>query len=78
VEPTLSDAFATAAGKENMAVTAATATGYTITATDPSGISFVLTRNTDGSVVRQCTLPNATTNAAGCSLTTAGGTAGTW
>lgn len=78
VEPTLTDAFNTGTGKEAMAVTNASATGYTITATDPSGISFVLTRNTDGSITRSCTLPSATTNAAGCTLTTAGGTAGTW
>jgi type IV pilus assembly protein PilA len=78
VEPTLANAFATGTGKEAMAVTAASATGYVITATDPNGISFVMTRNADGTFTRTCTLPNATTNPAGCSVTTAGGTTGTW
>jgi type IV pilus assembly protein PilA len=78
VEPTLAGAFATGTGKEALAVTNASATGYTITATDPNGIAFILTRNADGTVSRTCTLPNATTNPAGCSVTTAGGTAGTW
>jgi type IV pilus assembly protein PilA len=78
VEPTLAGAFTTGTGKEAMAVTAASASGYLITATDPNGIIFTLTRNADGTITRGCTLPSASTNAGGCSVTTAGGTTGTW
>ena len=78
VEPTLANAFATPAPpKEAMTVTAS-ATGYVITATDPNGIAFILTRAADGTVARTCTVP-ASINPAGCSA--AGGTAataGTW
>jgi type IV pilus assembly protein PilA len=76
VEPTLANAFQTGAGKEALAVTSASATGYVITATDPNGITFILTRNADGTSTRTCAL-NGATNAAGCSVTGTA-TTGTW
>jgi type IV pilus assembly protein PilA len=78
VEPTLSGAFTTGTGKEALAVTSASATGYVVTATDPNGISFVLTRNADGTFTRTCSVPGGV-NPSGC--TAAGGTGvttGTW
>src|SRR6202012_1489444 len=55
-EPSLKTAFTTGTGNEQMAVTNASAQGYTITAYDPNGTSFVLTRGTDGSLTRTCTV----------------------
>jgi type IV pilus assembly protein PilA len=76
VEPVLSNAFKTGTGNESMALTGVSTNGYTITATDPNGVTFSLLRGTDGSLTRNCTIPNATTNAGGCNITS--GLSGTW
>jgi type IV pilus assembly protein PilA len=76
IEPTLSGPMGSAS--EALAVTGATASGYTITAKSPSNVTYVLIRNADGTISRNCTLLNASTNAAGCNLSSAGGTSGTW
>jgi type IV pilus assembly protein PilA len=73
VEPVLSNAVAT---PENMSAAPTPAGGYTIIASDPNGVSFKLIRGSDGSLARQCTVPNSTTNAGGCNLTS--GLNGTW
>jgi type IV pilus assembly protein PilA len=75
VEPVLSNAFAT---PENMVLSAVTTNGYTITASDPSGVTFSLIRGTTGSLSRTCTVSTGQ-NPGGCNL---GGTAvtgtGSW
>src|SRR5690349_19718473 len=53
VEPVLSNAFAT---PENMALTNVTQNTYTITANDPNGVSFSLTRSATGGLTRSCTV----------------------
>jgi type IV pilus assembly protein PilA len=75
VEPVLSNAFAT---PENMALSAVTTNGYTITAFDPNGVSFSLTRGATGSLSRSCTVTTGQ-NPGGCNLSGAAVTGtGTW
>ena len=75
VEPVLSNAFKTGSGNENMALTGVSTNGYTITATDPNGVTFTLLRGTDGSLTRSCAVASGT-NAGGCNLS-GGATSGT-
>lgn len=72
VEPALVNAFT---GSEAMAVTGASGTGYTITATDPQSRTFTLTV-ANGAATRSCTVPTSAGNAGGCNLA-AGATSGT-
>jgi len=65
IEPTLTQAISTGTGAEKLNVTGASTTGYTITAVDPNGISFSLTKNSDGTVSRACVVPSGV-NSAGC------------
>jgi type IV pilus assembly protein PilA len=72
VEPVLSNAFAT---PENMTLTNVTNNGYTITASDPNGVTFSLLRSATGGLSRSCTV-TAPANAGGCNLS-GGATSGT-
>jgi type IV pilus assembly protein PilA len=54
------------------------ANSYDIAVTSKSTINYGIIRESDGTVQRVCKLPTAATNAAGCTLTIAGGTTGTW
>ena len=75
VEPVLTNAFAT---PENMVLSAVTTNGYTITASDPSGVSFSLIRGTTGALSRTCTV-SAGQNPGGCNLSGGAVTGtGTW
>ena len=74
IEPTLSQSFN---APESLTVSNATATGYTITASDPNGIAFSLTKAANGTVSHSCTVP-AGKNIGGCKGAVAGGAAGTW
>jgi type IV pilus assembly protein PilA len=71
VEPVLSNAFAT---PENMTLTNVAQNTYTITASDPNGVTFSLARGATGSISRTCNVP-ANTNAGGCNVS-GGGTSG--
>jgi type IV pilus assembly protein PilA len=73
IEPTLAGPMGSTT--ENLAATLASATGYTITATSPSGVAYTLVK-ANGVTTRTCSTAGAS-NASGCSVvgTT---TAGTW
>jgi type IV pilus assembly protein PilA len=76
-EPTVQ----TSAGNGNAYLSGATgtATGYTVTATSTTGDTFSITRNSDGSIDRTCSVPTGTTQAqAGGCEGIGTGTAGTW
>jgi type IV pilus assembly protein PilA len=73
VEPVLANAFAT---PENMTLLNVTSSTYTVKAYDPNGVFYTLTRNSDGSLTRGCTLPSSSTNPGGCNITS--GLNGTW
>ena len=78
IEPTLATPMgATAVGQENLAVTAASTTGYTITGLSPSGVTYVLTK-LNGVVTRSCSLASSSTNPAGCTIASGQLTGGTW
>jgi type IV pilus assembly protein PilA len=80
IEPTLSNATSTATGAESLTPSSLSTSGYAITATDPNGISFVLTKASNGTLTRTCSVP-ANTNPAGCkgaTQVTTGTSAGTW
>ena len=74
IEPTLTQSFA---APESLAVSGASANGYTITAADPNGLSFSLTKASTGVVTRACTVPTGK-NIGGCKGAVPGGAAGTW
>jgi type IV pilus assembly protein PilA len=75
IEPTLTQALGT---PESLTLsTTGTGVLYSITANDPDGLAFTLTKKTDGTVAHSCTVP-ATKNIAGCKGAVAGGAAGTW
>jgi type IV pilus assembly protein PilA len=79
IEPTLAQAISTT-GSEKLNVSNTSANGYTISASDPQGISFSLTKNSDGTVSRSCTVPS-NTNPAGCagaSQVSSGTSTGSW
>jgi type IV pilus assembly protein PilA len=75
-EPTIP----TAAGNGNAYLSAAlgSATGYAVTTTSTTGDTFTITRASDGTVARSCTVPTGTTQsgAGGCENLT--GTTGSW
>jgi type IV pilus assembly protein PilA len=87
IEPTLAQGFKTVAtGGSALAVAATASNGatnagqtvsYAITGTDAKSVSFGLTKWSDGTVTRTCTVP-ASTNAGGCNLNSGSTTAGTW
>jgi type IV pilus assembly protein PilA len=78
VEPTLKDAVINATEALTVTVPASGAYGgtagaagstdnYTVTATSPSGVQYALTKNSDGTVTRNCNVPSGK-NASGCTL----------
>jgi type IV pilus assembly protein PilA len=77
IEPTLAQAISTT-GTEKLTASGTTNT-YSISASDPQGITFTLAKATDGTVSRNCTVP-ANTNPAGCAGATqsSAGSSGTW
>ena len=80
IENALTPAFQNGAGQEALTVAVpgsalygASATGsgggsvaYTITASDPNGVQFGVTKYTDGSIAKTCAVPTGK-NAGGCS-----------
>lgn len=93
IENALTPAFASGAGKENLTVAVpgtalygASSTGsgggavaYTITASDPAGVQFGVTKYSDGSIAKTCQVPQSV-NPAGCSATgsSSAATTGSW
>jgi type IV pilus assembly protein PilA len=79
IEPTLSQAVSTS-GTEKLNIVSASANTYELSATDPQGITFTLTKQSNGTVLHQCTVPS-NTNPAGCagaSQVSTGSSTGTW
>jgi type IV pilus assembly protein PilA len=82
VESTLKGPITDATEQLNVVIPGgASPVAYLITATSPSKISYTLTKNLDGTVVRGCTLNAGAVNASGCNIGSAAvatGAVGTW
>ena len=79
IEPTLTNAALTTAGKEALTLGSLTSSGYAITASDPNSITFTVTK-VAGVLTRTCSVP-ANANPAGCkgaAQVTTGTSPGTW
>jgi type IV pilus assembly protein PilA len=70
----------TASGNGNAYLSAAsgTASGYAVTATSTTGDTFTITRASDGTISRTCTVPAGTTQAQAGGCQNLSGTSGTW
>jgi type IV pilus assembly protein PilA len=77
VESTLKNAIET--GTETLAatVTGTPPNAYVITAVSPSGVTYSLSKASDGTLTRTCSMTSGT-NASGCNLNSGSTTAGTW
>jgi type IV pilus assembly protein PilA len=68
-EPTINESAGNGSAYINAStgVTAVTQNTYTVTATSvPTGDTFSIQKNADGSVLRTCTVPTGSTNLGGC------------